>query len=173
MQYFTTAMSFLRKAAPATSQTVPAAANVLTQPPPISKWTFTGSDNVQRAFNPEHVAVLEAAYNRPQGAESVTSIQISGCNYIADFKRMQLRCASIPAAPRTSHTRTGRAAVLDIRQSLTTATQSSATRVSYLTSIHYLFMCLISKPRMHLQSLLSLLTTPPLLAGELQRELCE
>ena len=41
------------------------------------------ADNQQRAFSPEHVAALEAAYNRPQGQESVTSVIINGSSYIA------------------------------------------------------------------------------------------
>ena len=44
---------------------------------------YIGTDNVQRAFSPEHIAVLEAAFNRPQGNESVTSVVINGSSYIA------------------------------------------------------------------------------------------
>ena len=111
-------MSFLRKKPAQTSQTVAGvsagtAVNVLTQPPPVARWTFTGTDSVRRAFSPEHIAVLEAAYNRPQGNESVTSVVINGSNYIAgsrhakddhvtpltrliDFSKMTLRQSSCP-----------------------------------------------------------------------------
>jgi len=81
-------MSFLRKKPAATSQTVGGVSagtnvNVLTQPPPVARWTFRGTDSQMRAFSPEHIAVLEAAFNRPQGNESVTSVVINGSNYIA------------------------------------------------------------------------------------------
>lgn len=86
-------MSFLRKKAPQTPQTVGAASaganvHVLSAPPSVARWTFTGSDNVQRAFSPEHIAVLESAFNRPQGSESVTSIVINGSSYIAGIPTM-------------------------------------------------------------------------------------
>lgn len=70
-------MSFLRKKSVSTPQTIAGAAaganpNILTQPPTVARWTFTGTDGQKRAFSPEHIAVLEAAFNRPKGAESVT-----------------------------------------------------------------------------------------------------
>ena len=92
-------MSFLKKKSTATPQTVGGVSagtnvNVLTQPPPVARWTFTGTDSIQRAFSPEHIAVLEAAYNRPKGNESVTSIVINGSSYIAGEKRIAARAMS-------------------------------------------------------------------------------
>jgi len=94
-------MSFLRKKADPTSQTVASAAaganpNILTAPPAQARWTFTGTDGQKRAFSPEHVAALEAAYNRPKGNESVTSVVINGSSYIADFSKMTLRQSTCP-----------------------------------------------------------------------------